>query len=112
VTLAVIVPRAGSPAIAPTLAALVPAVAHEYQAVTAAALACASGQEPLSVARTHRDKGNDADFNINLPALHDKSSCLGTVRSSRRSGRRSAVGLCAWLRTDHTVRHRVGRPPR
>src|SRR5262245_58478600 len=58
-------------------------------------------QKPLTVARTHRDKGNDADITINLPAMHDKSSCLGTVRSSRRSGHRSAVGLCVWLRTDH-----------
>ena len=35
--------------------------------------------------RTHRDEGNDAGFTINLPAMHDKSSCLGTVRSSCRS---------------------------
>ena len=55
---------------------MVPAVAHESQPLKAAALAYASRPEPLTVARTHRDKGNDADFNINLPAMHDKSSCL------------------------------------
>ena len=60
----------------------------------------------LTVAPTHRDKGNDADFNINinLPAMHDKPGCLGTVRSSSRSGRRSAVGLCVRLRTCKELR--------
>jgi len=61
--------------------------------------------------RTHRDKGNDADFTINLPTLHDKPGYPGTVRSSRRSVRRPAVGLCVRLRTDHPDRHGVGRPP-
>jgi hypothetical protein len=93
----------GSQALAPARTAIVRAVAHESQSLKAAALAYASRPGAAQGrTRTHRDKGNDADFN-----MHDKSSCLGTVRSSCRSGRRSAVRL----RTDHSVRHGVGRPP-
>jgi len=60
--------------------------------------------------RSHRDKGNDAGFTINLPTSHDKSSYLGTVRSSRRSGRRPAAGLGVRSCTDHPDRHSIGRP--
>jgi hypothetical protein len=27
-------------------------------------------------------EADEADFNINLPTMDDKSSCLGTIRSS------------------------------
>jgi hypothetical protein len=102
----------GSQALAPARTAIVRAVAHESQPLKAAAPACASRPGVARCrTRTHRDKGNDADFNINLPTLHDKSSYPGTVRSSRRSGRRPAAGPCVRLRTDHPVRHGVGRPP-
>jgi hypothetical protein len=55
---------------------------------------------------TRRDKGNDAGFNINVPTVHDKSSGLGAVRSSRRSGRRPAAGYaygCAQITRSGTA---------
>ena len=78
----------GSQALAPARTAIVRAVAHESQPLKAAALAYPSRPGAARCrTRIHRDKGNDADLNINLPTLHDKSSYPGTVRSSRRSGR-------------------------
>jgi len=73
-------------------AAIVPAVAHESQPLTATAPAYASRP---GAAHRHTDppgQGHDPDFNINLPAMHDKPACLGTVRSSCRSGRLPASG--------------------
>src|ERR1700750_1113504 len=70
----------GSQALAPARTAIVRAVAHESQPLKAAALAYPSRPGAARYrTRTHRDKGNDADFTINLPTLHDKSSYLGTV---------------------------------
>jgi len=60
--------------------------------------------------RTHRDKGNDADYTINLPTLHDKPSYPGTVRSPCRYGRRPAAGLCVRLRTSPGSARRRATP--
>jgi hypothetical protein len=35
-------------------------------------------------------EADEAGFNINLPTMDDKSSCLGTIRSSSMGGRGSA----------------------
>lgn len=82
-----------------TCLAMVPAVAQALQRLTAAAMAYSS--RPGNTAHRHmRDRpgqgANEADVNINLPTMHDKSSCLGIIRSymsGRRLPRRSSLGL-------------------
>jgi hypothetical protein len=63
---------------------MVPAVAQVVQRLKAAAMAWAP-----SLGKTDRRTwtplgfaADEADFNITLPTMDDKSSCLGTIRSS------------------------------
>jgi hypothetical protein len=63
---------------------MVPAVAQGVQRLKAEPRQTHPAQtEPLTVAYGPAGDGaNDVDLNINLPAMHDESSLLGTVRSS------------------------------
>ena len=63
---------------------MVPAVAQVVQRLKAVAVAYPS-RPGKTARRTWTPLGfeaDDADFNINLPTMDDKSSCLGTIRSS------------------------------
>ena len=80
-------------AMALTCLAMVPAVAQALQRLTAAAMAYPSRPGNTAHRRMRpADRANKADVNIDLPAIHDKSSCLGGIRSCMR-GRQ--------LRADH-----------
>jgi len=68
---------------------MVPAVAQALQRLTPAAMTYPArpGNTAHRHLRARRDRANEADVNINLPTMHDKSSCLGSIRSCV-SGRR------------------------
>ena len=78
-------------------------------ALEAAAVACASRPDRAAHhrIRTHRDRANDANFNINLLTMHDKSRCLGAVRSGTTGGQPD----CHRLRVSRAAAPRASRPP-
>jgi hypothetical protein len=84
---------------------MVPAVAQALQRLTATAMAYPSrpGNTAHRHMRARRDRAKEAGVNINLPIMHDKSSCLGSIRSCL-SGRRlpaPIILICARRRLCH-----------
>ena len=80
---------------APTCLAMIPTVAQALKRLTAAPMAYPSrpGNTAHRYMRARRDRANEADVNINMPTMHDKSSCLGAfvhARVGRRLPRRSS----------------------